>query len=67
MQPAAFLGVGLGEYSGATFRIGHMGHVNAPMILGALGATELALTHMNAPFRPGGVEAAIRAMAPAVA
>jgi alanine-glyoxylate transaminase/serine-glyoxylate transaminase/serine-pyruvate transaminase len=53
------LGLGIGlDFNGA-FRIGHMGHVNEPMILGVLGTVELALTKMNAPFTPGGVEAAI--------
>ena len=60
------LGVGLGAETGTRFRIGHMGHINAPMILGTLGATELALTHLGADFAPGGVEAAIKAMAPDV-
>lgn len=66
-QLGVTLGIGLGMDTKTAFRIGHMGHVNAPMILGALGATELALGHMNAPFTPGGVEAAIKAMAPGVA
>ena len=61
------LGIGLGISPTGAFRIGHMGHVNAPMLLGALGVTELALTHMGAEFTPGGVEAAIRAMKEAVA
>ena len=30
------LGTGIGELQGAAFRIAHMGHVNAPMILGTL-------------------------------
>ena len=30
------LGQGIGELSGKAFRIAHMGHVNAPMILGTL-------------------------------
>ncbi|WP_340110534.1 pyridoxal-phosphate-dependent aminotransferase family protein [Pikeienuella sp. HZG-20] len=61
------LGIGLGELEGSTFRIGHMGHVNAPMILGTLGSIELALAHMGAPYAPGGVEAAIAAMKDGVA
>ncbi|MEO0363641.1 MAG: aminotransferase class V-fold PLP-dependent enzyme, partial [Pseudomonadota bacterium] len=61
------LGIGLGISPTAAFRIGHMGHVNAPMILGALGATELALGHIGAPHGKGGVEAAIKAMASGVA
>ncbi|MEM7428595.1 MAG: aminotransferase class V-fold PLP-dependent enzyme [Pseudomonadota bacterium] len=56
------LGVGLGQTVNA-FRIGHMGHVNAPMVLGTLGCVELALTRMSANFTPGGVEAATAAMA----
>ncbi|MEM7524180.1 MAG: aminotransferase class V-fold PLP-dependent enzyme [Pseudomonadota bacterium] len=56
------LGIGLGMEESAGFRIGHMGHVNAPMVLGALGATELALAHIGAPHATGGVEAAIAAM-----
>ncbi len=61
------LGIGLGDLQGQTFRIGHMGHVNAPMILGVLGSIELALGHIGAPHAKGGVEAAIEAMAYAVA
>lgn len=60
------LGIGLGDLDGVGFRIGHMGHVNAPMILGTLGAIELALGHIGAPHAKGGVEAAIAAMAHAV-
>ena len=56
------LGIGLGQTVNA-FRIGHMGHVNAPMILGVLGAVELALTRLGAPFSAGGVEAAAQEMA----
>lgn len=61
------LGIGLGLSPTGAFRIGHMGHVNAPMILGALGATEMALAHIGAPHASGGVEAAMKAMASAVA
>ncbi len=53
------LGLGIGMDANSTFRIGHMGHVNEPMILGTLGAVELALTTMGAPFAGGGVEAAV--------
>lgn len=37
------LGLGIGDLSGKAFRIGHMGHVNAPMILGTLGVVEVGL------------------------
>ncbi len=35
------LGTGIGELQGAAFRIAHMGHVNAPMILGTLAVIDL--------------------------
>ncbi len=41
------LGVGIGTVAGSSFRIGHMGHVNTPMVLGVLGAIEAALTTMG--------------------
>lgn len=56
------LGIGLGQTVNA-FRIGHMGHVNVPMMLGTLGSIETALTQMNAPFSPGAVEAAVAKVA----
>ena len=37
------LGIGLGPLGGHAFRIAHMGHVNAPMMLGTLGAIETGL------------------------
>lgn len=56
------LGLGIGLDFNSAFRIGHMGHVNEPMILGTLSTVELALSKMNAPFKSGGVEAAITSM-----
>jgi alanine-glyoxylate transaminase/serine-glyoxylate transaminase/serine-pyruvate transaminase len=53
------LGVGLGELSGQAFRIAHMGHVNAPMILGTLGVIEVGLNALDIPHGKGGTEAAI--------
>jgi alanine-glyoxylate transaminase/serine-glyoxylate transaminase/serine-pyruvate transaminase len=53
------LGVGIGELNGRGFRIAHMGHVNAPMILGTLGVIEMALTALQIPHGKGGTEAAI--------
>jgi alanine-glyoxylate transaminase/serine-glyoxylate transaminase/serine-pyruvate transaminase len=52
------LGVGIGELSGSSFRIGHMGHVNAPMVLGVLGTIEAALTRIGCPPAASGVAAA---------
>ena len=53
------LGVGIGELHGQAFRIAHMGHVNAPMILGTLGVIEVALNALQIPHGKGGTEAAI--------
>jgi alanine-glyoxylate transaminase/serine-glyoxylate transaminase/serine-pyruvate transaminase len=53
------LGVGIGELQGKAFRIAHMGHVNAPMILGTLGVIEVALNALKIPHGKGGLEAAI--------
>src|SRR3979490_3091595 len=53
------LGVGIGELAGQAFRIAHMGHVNAPMILGTLGVIEVGLNALGIPHGKGGTEAAI--------
>ncbi|MET0721106.1 MAG: aminotransferase class V-fold PLP-dependent enzyme [Tardiphaga sp.] len=53
------LGVGIGDLSGKAFRIAHMGHVNAPMILGTLGVIEMGLQALGIPHGKGGTEAAI--------
>jgi alanine-glyoxylate transaminase / serine-glyoxylate transaminase / serine-pyruvate transaminase len=53
------LGTGFGEMAGKAFRIAHMGHVNAPMVLGVLGAVEMGLAALDIPHRGGGVQAAI--------
>lgn len=53
------LGAGFGEMAGKAFRIAHMGHVNAPMILGTLGVVEMGLKALGIPHGNNGVEAAI--------
>ena len=45
------------------FRIGHMGHVNAQMVMGALGAIEIGLRGTGTGFQPGGLTAATEVMA----
>jgi alanine-glyoxylate transaminase/serine-glyoxylate transaminase/serine-pyruvate transaminase len=60
------LGTGIGDLSGKAFRIAHMGHVNAPMILGTLGVVEMALRALRIPHGEGGTAAAIRSLADAV-
>ncbi|MEO1468529.1 MAG: aminotransferase class V-fold PLP-dependent enzyme [Pseudomonadota bacterium] len=58
------LGVGLGAFEGEAFRIGHMGHLNPPMLLGTLGTVEMVLKAMEAPMGGSGVAAAAAALAP---
>jgi alanine-glyoxylate transaminase/serine-glyoxylate transaminase/serine-pyruvate transaminase len=53
------LGVGIGELTGKALRIAHMGHVNAPMILGTLGAVEVSLQALGIAHGKGGVQAAV--------
>src|SRR5882724_6106412 len=53
------LGVGLGDLDGTAFRIAHMGHCNAPMVLGTLGAVEMGLKALAIPHGSGGVQAAV--------
>ena len=53
------LGGGLGQLEGQTLRIGHMGFVNAPMILGTLGALEASLKVFGVPLGAGGMAAAV--------
>jgi alanine-glyoxylate transaminase/serine-glyoxylate transaminase/serine-pyruvate transaminase len=53
------LGVGLGALDGKGFRIAHMGHVNAPMMLGTLGVVEMGLNALGIPHGAGGVQAAV--------
>jgi alanine-glyoxylate transaminase/serine-glyoxylate transaminase/serine-pyruvate transaminase len=47
------LGTGLGKFQGRSFRIGHMGWLNPPMILGTLGTTEAALRAFGVPLESG--------------
>src|SRR5260370_1182013 len=53
------LGAGIGELAGKAFRIAHMGHVNAPMVLGTLGVVEMGLKALGIPHCSEGVQAAI--------
>ena len=62
------LGIGLGrDPAAAFFRIGHMGHVNAQMILGALATIEAGLIALTIPHGPGGTAAAAASIAAATA
>ena len=53
------LGAGIGELTGKAFRIAHMGHVNAPTVLGTLGVVEVGLKALAIPHGSDGVQAAI--------
>jgi alanine-glyoxylate transaminase/serine-glyoxylate transaminase/serine-pyruvate transaminase len=53
------LGGGLGKLGGRVLRIGHLGDLNEPMVLGVLGAVELSLRLNGVPHGKGGVEAAM--------
>ena len=63
------LGIGLGMAEPEDpawhgyLRIGHMGHVNAHMALGVVGAIEAGLTALDIPHGSGAVEAAARVCA----
>lgn len=53
------IGHGIGDLAGKAFRVAHMGHVNAPMMIGTLGVIEMALGAMGIPHGSGGVRDAI--------
>ena len=59
------LGGGLGPLHGRVFRIGHMGDLNEPMILGTLATVELAMGILGVPHTKGGLDSAIAALAAA--
>jgi alanine-glyoxylate transaminase / serine-glyoxylate transaminase / serine-pyruvate transaminase len=58
-QCGVVLGVGIGPLGGKALRIAHMGHVNAPMILGTLGALEIGLVALRIAHGKGALRAAI--------
>ncbi len=57
------LGGGLLRLAGRVFRIGHLGDLNEPMILGTLGCIEASLRACGVPHGAGGVDAAIAHLA----
>lgn len=60
------VGITIGPLDGKGFRIAHMGHVNAPMVLGTLGVLEAALGALDIPHGSGGAQAATKALAAAL-
>jgi len=53
----------LGVQRGKAFRIGHLGDLNAPMILGCLAAIEAAMTVCRVPYGREGMHRAIEVLA----
>ena len=70
-QTGVVLGIGLGmsepddPKGTGFFRFGHMGHVNAHMVLGLLGTVEAGLKALSIPHASGGVAAAAEVVAEA--
>jgi len=52
-------GASFGPYAKRYFRIGHLGDINDATLIGALGATEMALALAGVPHKKGGVQAAL--------
>ena len=65
------LGIGLGMGTDTDpagdgfFRVGHMGHVNAQMVMGVLGAIQTGLEALDIPHAKGALDAATAAMSAA--
>jgi len=59
------LGSGLGRLQGKVFRIGHLGDYNELMLAATLSGIEMGLAVAGAPFRKGGVTAALDQLAAA--
>ena len=60
----AFAG-GLGPFEGKAFRIGHLGDLNAAMILGCLAGVEAAMREVGIPYGEGGVARAVETLSAA--
>ena len=56
------LGAGLNKLKGKAFRIGHLGHSNDLMLMGALAGIEMGLDLAKVPHRSGGVAAAMEVL-----
>ena len=59
------VGAGLGQLADNSFRIGHMGDVNEPMILGTLGSVEATFDILGLRYGQGALPAAIASLAEA--
>ena len=54
---------GLGPLNGRVFRIGHLGDINAPMVLGCLAGVQAAMAVQGIAFGPGALDAAVERLA----
>ena len=54
---------GLGPLSGRVFRIGHLGDMNAPMLLGCLAGVEAAMTVQGVAYGRGAMDEAVACLA----
>lgn len=57
------IGVGIAALTGKAMRIAHMGHVNAPMMLGTLATLEMSFKALGIPHGEGGITAAVEYLA----
>jgi alanine-glyoxylate transaminase/serine-glyoxylate transaminase/serine-pyruvate transaminase len=57
---------GLGALTGRVFRIGHLGDMNEPMILGCLAGVEAALKVLQVPYGRGALDRAVAVLAEGV-
>ncbi|OYX41517.1 MAG: septum site-determining protein [Rhodobacterales bacterium 32-67-9] len=61
------IGLGMAEPSDSAYgdflRVAHMGHVNAHMTLGVLSVMEAGMRALKIPHGPGGIDAALKAIA----
>jgi alanine-glyoxylate transaminase/serine-glyoxylate transaminase/serine-pyruvate transaminase len=57
------LGGGLDRLKGRVFRIGHLGDLNEPMVLGSIASVEMALDLAGVPHGKGAVQAAMEYLA----
>lgn len=68
-QAGLTLGIGLGmdepgdPKGDGFFRIGHMGHLNAQMVMGLLGSIQAGFVALDIPHGPGALDAAARVIA----
>jgi alanine-glyoxylate transaminase/serine-glyoxylate transaminase/serine-pyruvate transaminase len=54
---------GLGRLGGSAFRIGHMGDINEPMVLGGLATIDMVMRRIGLPIGTGAIDAAIDSLA----